>query len=73
VKSIVAEGVRKARLDEERELTPIGRVRLALRTGETSLALFMNANGLTRREALERLEQNKHKGRRPSCMSRKPR
>jgi hypothetical protein len=69
----VSDAVRSRRTEEELRLSPLERVQLALRLGETSLALFMTANHLSRDEALRVLEANKEKGRRPSCNSPKPR
>ncbi|MFA6958639.1 MAG: hypothetical protein WC538_22440 [Thermoanaerobaculia bacterium] len=73
MKSAVSEAVRRTRTEEELRRSPLERLQLALRMGETSLALFMSANTLSRAEALRELEANKQKGRRPSCNSPKHR
>ena len=65
----MSEAVRTKRTEEEGLLSPIDRLLRTLQPGEPSLALFVSANGLSRREAFRQLEANRHKGRRPSWSS----
>lgn len=63
----VADALRHELRDSVRELSPEERIRHAYALGEAGLATFMEAKGLSRAEAMRRLEIAKQRGRRHSA------
>jgi hypothetical protein len=65
----VADDLREEQLREMLELTPGERMRIAEKLGEDALRFFMSTNGITREEAIRRIEEQRRAGRTPSpCM-----
>jgi hypothetical protein len=65
----VADDLREEQIRQMLELTPGERMRIAEKLGEDGLRFFMSTNGITREEAIRRIEQQRRAGRTPSrCM-----
>ena len=62
----VADNLRAGTHQAVRELPTAARIELALALGDDDLALFMRTSGLSRQQALEMLQQQHARGRRPS-------
>lgn len=65
-RSKVAEEIRAEQRERNLAMSLDERFALMLRMGEEALQTFMAANGLTRDEAMRRLEHARQSGRRPS-------
>lgn len=66
MRSRVAEETRRARVEEERALSPTERVRLAFELGARDATLLASAAGLTTAEAARRIRASHAAGRRRS-------
>ncbi|MDH4065587.1 MAG: hypothetical protein OEW19_14410 [Acidobacteriota bacterium] len=65
----VADALRQRTLARVLDMPLAARIALALSLGDDDLALFVRSSGLERGEALQRLRDRRHLGRRPSCTS----
>ena len=62
----VADELRAEQIREMLDLTPGERMRIAERLGEEALRFFMSTNGITREEAIARINRQRRAGRTPS-------